>query len=102
MEKTLEQLLNAYKTNIKSNLRPHALSVLEKGTCGISSFIFYGLDQILIDVYIDYLVCSIHNIPYTQITKQSNDIHKFSDYHFEFDISADERNDYRNSTYYSH
>lgn len=94
MENPLEKLLNTYKSNIKTYLRPHALSILEKGIFGISSFVFYGIEQVFIDLYIDSVIRLIHNIPVdVKITKKNNDIYKYSDYHFEFDMYSDERHE---------
>lgn len=89
MEKTLEQLLNTYKTNIIHYIRPHAQSLLEKGGFGVPCFIFYGNDQILMDIFVDEFICRMNDV--SSIIKKRHQLYLYSEYHFEFDCLHDDK-----------
>lgn len=92
MERKLEELLNTYKRDIRKYLRMHPLSLLDKGTSGIRSFVFYGHDQVLLDIYIDILICNICNLDnQIKLVKKEHPLYRYSDYHFEIDITNDQR-----------
>ena len=51
-------LLNDIKQNIRSLLRPNAVSLLNKGPMGQTCFVIYGNDPMMLDTYFDTLKVS--------------------------------------------
>lgn len=96
MDRKLEELLNAYKNDIRKYIRTHPLSLLDKGISGIRSFIFYGHDQILLDIYVDTFICRLCNIEHSNLVRKKHELYTYSDYHFEIDLSSDQRTELLN------
>lgn len=69
-------------------IRPSAFSVLLCKEPAATS-ICYGNDQVFLDAFFELFVCSQNGIPKI-ITKEATDVnYKFSDFHFEFDLSKE-------------